>query len=116
MKILMPAFIFKLLMQRTASTIADVVPNVLMMLSKWNRMEVGGNYRLLCELLTNAFKHKFNYELNSPVYAVASLFNISKLKEWVTRKGCEELRSSVSFQNKNETDLNASAQSVISAS
>jgi len=80
MQILMPAFKFNLLMKRTTSTIADVVPNVIMMLSKWNRMEVGGNYRLLCDSLNNAFKHKFNYELNSPVYAVASLFNISKLR------------------------------------
>ena len=79
MQILMPAFKFSLLMQRTTSTIADVVPNVLMMLSKWNRMEVGGNCSLLCDSLTNAFKHKFNYELNSPVYAVASLFNIKRV-------------------------------------
>ena len=64
MQILMLAFKFNLLIQKTSITIADVVPNFLMMLSKWNRMEVGGNYRLLCDSLTNAFKNKFNYELN----------------------------------------------------
>ena len=56
MQILMAAFKFNLLLQKTSITIADVVPNVLMMPSKWNRIEVGSNYRLLCDSLTNAFE------------------------------------------------------------
>ena len=124
MQILSPAFKFSLLMQKTSSTIADVVPNVLIMLSKWNRMEVVGNYRKLCDLLIKAFNHKFEFELNSEIYSVASLFNVSKLNCWLERKDCEAFRKlafdnivsvAVSFleKNPNQIDLDLSTHTVV---
>ncbi|CAF0852115.1 unnamed protein product [Brachionus calyciflorus] len=80
-------------MQKSKSTIADILPALNIILSKWNRMNVEGNYRVLCNNLINAFKHKFKYELNPSIYKVASLLNISKLKRWIQRPDCSDLRS-----------------------
>lgn len=92
MQILLPAFKFNLVMQKTSCSIADVVPNLLIMISKWNRMELTGVYKNLCNLLIAAFKHKFAYEMNSTVYSVASLINVSKLSAWLSRNDCIQFR------------------------
>lgn len=63
MQVLQPAFHFTTLMQYTKSSISIVVPSVLNLISKWNRMEVTGSYRKLCDLLTVGFKRKFSHEL-----------------------------------------------------
>ncbi|CAF1029887.1 unnamed protein product, partial [Brachionus calyciflorus] len=92
MQILLPAFQFNLIMQKSKSTIADVLPTLQIMISKWNRMKVSGNYRKLCDSLISSFKYKFDYELNSSIYAVASLINVSKLKLWISRPDCKLIR------------------------
>jgi hypothetical protein len=74
MQILLPAFNFNLIMQKTNSNIGGVVPNIKILISKWSRMQTNENFKLLCNYLIAVFKHKFNYELNS---AVASLLNVS---------------------------------------
>ena len=62
LQILQPAFQFNLIMQKSKSSIADVLPALNIMLSKWNRMQVTGVYRQLCDNLIAAFKHKFKDE------------------------------------------------------
>ncbi len=57
MQILLPAFKFNLIMQKKHSSIADVVHNLQLMISKWKRMKVTGNYKTLCNLLINVCKH-----------------------------------------------------------
>ena len=84
-QILKPAFIFNTIMQFTKQTIGHVVPVVLNIISQWNRMTVTNTYRKLCDLLIIGFQRKFAHEINSPVYAVASLFVVSKLKCWLKR-------------------------------
>ena len=69
-----------------------MVPNLLIMISKWNRMELTGVYKNICNLLIAAFKHKFAYEMNSTVYSVASLINVSKLSAWLSRNDCIQFR------------------------
>jgi len=92
MQILQPAFEFNAFMQYTKSSIAVVVPNVLTLISKWERMKVTNTYRRLCDLLILGFKRKFDYELNSPIYSVASLFNVSNWSAWLNRSYCVKMR------------------------
>ena len=55
-------------------------------------MNVVGKYKLLCNNLTEAFQHKFKFELSSPIYTVAALLNVSKLNVWYNRADCLEIR------------------------
>ena len=88
LQILLPAFQFNLVMQKTKFTIADVLPTLYIMLSKWKRMEMTGNYKSLCNNLIFSFKQKFKNEIESSVYTVASLFNVSKLHAWISGPDC----------------------------
>ena len=88
MQILFPAFQFSLLMQKNKSPIGDIIPTLTIMFSKWNRMEVTGRHKKFCISLVNCFKKKFDYEINSDVYKVASLLNTSKLYLWYQRSDC----------------------------
>jgi len=98
LQILIPAFKCNLVWQSTSSTIADVVPSLMVIISKWQRMEVTGTYKLLCNLLVSAFKQKFQFELNSPIYNVASILLVSNLKNWFKRADCAEFRKK-GFEN-----------------
>jgi hypothetical protein len=51
LQILLPAFQFNLIMQKTSSTIADVLPCLQVILSKWSRFNVTGTYKDLCNSL-----------------------------------------------------------------
>ncbi|RNA20169.1 hypothetical protein BpHYR1_043187 [Brachionus plicatilis] len=62
------------------------------MISKWSRMELTGNYRNLADCLISAFRHKFKDEIDSSLYCVASLLNISKIKIWINRPDCVEIK------------------------
>ena len=82
-------------MQKDKSSIADVLPTLIITNSKWNRMKVTGIYKSLFNYLVDAMKYKFKYEKNSNYYCVASLFNISKLHIWAKRTDCKFIRDSV---------------------
>ena len=92
LQILLPAFQFNLIMQKTKSSIGDVLPSLNMMISRWTRMDVPAKYRILCNNLISAFKQKFSYEIDSPIYCVASLLNVSKLNMWQKRSDCAHVR------------------------
>ena len=92
MRILLPAFQFNLAMQYSTYSICEVLPYLNIMLSKWARMNVPPRYENLCKNLIDAFKHKFHYELNSPVYQVGALLNVSKLPSWISRNDCQTLK------------------------
>jgi hypothetical protein len=77
-----PAFDFNLQMQRNLALINDVNPSLILMFAKWESMTLKGEQSRLCELLIKAHKQKFEFELKSSVYEVASLLNISKLYIW----------------------------------
>ena len=80
-------------MQKTSSTIGDVLPMLNVIISRWKRFDVPQSYRQLCFALIQAFEHKFDYEINSSIYAVAALFNVSKLHTWYNRTDCENIRT-----------------------
>ena len=95
--ILLPAYQFYLIMQKDKSSIADVLPSLEIMLSKWAGMELYGEYNVLRNHLIAAFKHKFSYEIKSSIYSVAAfkylqLLNISKFNIWYDRKDCLYIR------------------------
>ena len=92
MQILLPAFQFNLAMQYSTYSICEVLPYLHIIMSKWERMTVKSQYQPLCRNLIKAFKHKFDYEINSSVYHVAALFQVSKLKQWFNRADCADLR------------------------
>jgi hypothetical protein len=75
-------------MQKNNSSIADVIPALKIMFSRWNRLQVFGNAKAFCTSLINWHKKKFTYELNSDVYKTASLLNTSKLPLWYQRDDC----------------------------
>ena len=64
----------------------------MIMISKWMRIDVPHKYMQLTNNLIKAFKHKFKFEINSPIYCVASLFNVSKLHQRQFRSDCDSLR------------------------
>lgn len=92
LQILAISYQFNLIMEKDSSNISEVVPSLMIMMSKWMRMEVSGQYKTFCEKLVSSFKKKFEFELNSPVYLVSSLLNTSKLGSWYNRSDCEDIR------------------------
>ena len=94
LQILLPAFTFNLIMQRTSSSIADVLPSLIIMMTRWSKIVVPEKYKKLCSNLIAAFKHKFKYELASPIYSVATLLNVSELSGWFDGTDCKEIRRS----------------------
>jgi hypothetical protein len=94
MQILLPAFQFNLIMQQTQSSIGDVIPALKIIISKWRRFNFSGVYKDLCMKLVQSFEAKFQYELNSHVYQVASLLETNKLRVWLNREDCADIRTS----------------------
>ncbi len=39
-----------------------------------------------------AFEHKFKYEMQSQIYNVAALLNVSRLEQWYSRNDCVSIR------------------------
>jgi hypothetical protein len=72
-QILLPLFKMNIIFQRTDSTIGEVVPLLLLTIhGVLDRLDLDDPAKKLCELLIEHLKIKFNYELNSKVYAVAA--------------------------------------------
>ena len=46
----------------------------------------------MCLNLITSFKHKFKWEIDSPIYNVANLLNVSKLLIWIDRVDCKEVK------------------------
>jgi hypothetical protein len=69
-------------MQKNASSIGNVNVSLILMFDERDTMVLNGEQTRLCELLINAHKKKFQFELNSNVYKVASILNVSDLYIW----------------------------------
>ena len=90
-QILLPAHMFNLRMQKDEAIIGEVVPFIMAMIDTWKRMDVSNEYKVLCQHLVSAFEFKFDYELNSPVYHVASYLNTGRLETWINRPDCRPI-------------------------
>jgi hypothetical protein len=89
-QVLLPAYKFSLFVQRNDSPIGEVIPALLIMFEelknlKINGIPISGNIAKLRDQLLNAFKKKFQYELESNIYLVSSLLMVSKLNIWYKR-------------------------------
>ena len=74
LKILKPAYLFNLNLQRNSSTIAEVVPSILKIINIWqkiaNNSGVSKSIKSLCEILISQVEKRFNYEMTSDIYQV----------------------------------------------
>ena len=100
LQILWPAHLFNLFMQTDSTTIGDVVPFLVVMFSRWNKMDVTGCYKLLCKQLVAGFKYQFDFEINSHVYHVASLLNTGLLYKWYHRQDDISVKIKENIQTK----------------
>jgi hypothetical protein len=78
----LPAYDFSLNQQRTQSTISDVIPSIILLSYTWKSMVLTGEASKLRDYMVAHFDNKFEYELKSDTYAVASLLDTSKLQYW----------------------------------
>lgn len=69
MKLLKPAYILSLTLQKSDCSIGEVVPSIYSLLSKWESMKSKSNTGSLehrfCELLISSIKEKFKNELSA---------------------------------------------------
>ncbi len=101
LQILIPAYRFSITIQRTNSNISEVVPSLLYMFNEWSDMAKKYENNKLCLNLIECFKTKFAYELDSNLYAVASIFDTSKMyiwhgKEWSSARKTKAYNSLIS--------------------
>ena len=69
-ELLKPAYLVNIGFQSNSGSIADVVPNILNLLNELERLKKTTKHHDLCVSLINQIKHRFKYELNSPIYRV----------------------------------------------
>jgi len=69
-ELLKPAYLVNIGFQSNSGSIADVVPNILNLLNELKRLKKTTKHHDLCVSLINQIKHRFKYELNSPIYRV----------------------------------------------
>ena len=72
-----------------------MVPALLIMLQELEKLKINGtavrgSFKSLRDLLVSSFKKKFNYEINSQVYLVTSIFSVTKLHLWYNRSFSKE--------------------------
>lgn len=81
-QIFKPVYLFNIYLQRSNSSIAEIGPGILNILNKWTRMVVPDEYHGLISSPMEFHVYKFDYELNSRIYQVASILNVAKLHNW----------------------------------
>jgi hypothetical protein len=72
-------------MQRSTTTIGEVVPTLLFSMSVWKKLAVKPSFKTLCNTMITCFKDKFKFELESDYYAAAALLNTSSLQVWANK-------------------------------
>ena len=84
-ELLLPAYRFTLLHQRTAANIAEVVPTLQMLIKKYEQFAKDTKKRPFSEALIKHIKVKFEYEFESNIYAVAAYMDTTQLHDWSSR-------------------------------
>ena len=82
LQILLPSYRFSIGFQRTKSIIGEVLPAVLLLCNTYAKLATNIEFQPICLTMIESFKYKFDYELNSNIYLVATLLNTSKLNIW----------------------------------
>ena len=82
LQVLLPAYRFTIIFQRTSANISEVLPSILLILDTWKKLSEKKKFKTICKVLIESFTEKFHYELNSNVYFTSSLLNVTKLPLW----------------------------------
>ena len=69
-QILLPAYKLSVMWQKNNSSIADVIPNILSLINKWEKFDVDQEAKELCLFLIHFVREKFKYEFKSEIYKV----------------------------------------------
>jgi hypothetical protein len=79
LKILKPAYLVNIYLQRNSSCIAEVIPPVLKLINNWELLlrqdNVSKSCKIFCKYLIDEFKRRFNYELESEFTFISFLFS-----------------------------------------
>ena len=74
LKILKPAYLVNIYFQRNTSSIAEVIPAILKLISNWENLlkkdSVPSSCKIFSKFLIEELKRRFNYELESEIYQV----------------------------------------------
>lgn len=70
LQILAPAYRVSVGLQKTSSTIADIIPSVQGMIRSWKTFVLSGDPKRLCRLLIITTENKFKEELESNIHKV----------------------------------------------
>ena len=91
LSLMLPAYRFTLLNQRNRVHIGDLVPSLHLLIMHYEEVSKKDvKKKQFCDLLIKNIKKQFEHELNSVVYAAASVLNVSKLYIWYHRPVAKE--------------------------
>jgi hypothetical protein len=76
LQILAPAYRVSVGLQKTSSTISDILPSILALGSMWEKMELEGDPKRLCRMLVLSLNNKFKSERESNIVKVYYCFKI----------------------------------------
>ncbi|RNA41797.1 hypothetical protein BpHYR1_051765 [Brachionus plicatilis] len=86
-QILKPAYLFSIGLQNNNTSIVGVLPGLFQMLYICEKMDLEDEIQQrLCALLMVSVRHKFDFELNSPIYKAAPVLAVSKISHWTNKK------------------------------
>jgi len=92
-ELLLPAYRFTLLHQRNKAQIGEVIPSVNLIIKKYEQFAKNDKKKKpFCEALIKHIKIKFDYELNSNIYAVAAYLDSTQISEWSNKSFATELK------------------------
>ena len=84
-KVLKPAYELSTTLQLDLSSICDVVPSLVNLMTYWETLVVPEEPKNLCYKLIAIMKIKFKYELTSCCYKAAPLLKIANIKWWMDK-------------------------------
>ena len=90
--LLMPSYKFSLYHQRNNSNIGHTVPSVELLIAKYEKLSKDPKKKQFCNNIIKNFKHKFKFELDSNIYAAATLLDIGKIKDWNNKSFADDLK------------------------
>jgi hypothetical protein len=74
LKVLKPAYILNINLQRNTSSIAEVIPAISKIMNNWETIVattgISESIKNLCKLLIEQFKKRFHYEMKCDIYQV----------------------------------------------
>ena len=78
----MPIYKLSLYHQRNSTTIAQTIPSIKILILKYQKLAKDRKKSQFCLSLIKNLEKKFEYELDSNTYAVASLLDVGNIKDW----------------------------------